>query len=394
MSDGFITWYLRGPVTTDLVDRLTDAGAALTYPGSVDEVSILDPEGSQVFLTHDVFLSLLRGNSLLRGDEPSLTFQLWWARSDDLVVTVRRHTGIGSPSGTVYSVDCSLDGLTTQQTDSVVAATGRLLDEASESVVAAVVDRRGRTADVDWDAFMNGSGDLLDLPDLLVMSQEHLEATRPGWGDWSLGDPAPALATLRGMRPLAAPFPAPDDLRAAPLWENYVVAQMTQASLGLIPLNTLALGVVVDGLDVTVTCQLGTFGDTDLDDLHEITEELATLVGGHVHVTSTHEVRDEPAITPHDAATWIYVARPEALAGSTVETRLLALASGSLDPSDAADWAARTMERLEDADVPDAVWVALDRMSGADLLAGPGTPLHGPEDYRMWLAELQAEQSR
>ena len=189
-------------------------------------------------------------------------------------------------------------------------------------------------------------------------------------------------------------LPTPDDLGAAPLWENYVIAQLTQASLGLVPLNALALGVVVDGLDVTVTCQLGALSDTDLDDLREIAEELTSLVGEHVHVTSTHEVREEPAITPHDAATWIYVARPEVLASSTAETRLLALASGSLDPSDVADWATRTMERLEDADVPDAVWMALDRMSGADLLTGPGAPLHGPEDYRAWLSDFQASLGR
>lgn len=204
MSDGFITWYLRGPVSADPVDRLDETGAALTYPGAHEQVSILDPEGSQVLVTHDTFLSLLQDSSP-QNAAPSLTFQMWWSRSDDLVVTVRRHVGDGSPSAGLYGVGCSLDGLTTEQTNSLVAVTGRLLDEAPESVVAAVIDRQGVTADLDWDAFISGSGEIPHFPDLLVMSRRHVEATRPG-GDWSLGEPAPALATLRG-----SPMFTPDE---------------------------------------------------------------------------------------------------------------------------------------------------------------------------------------
>ncbi|THV36474.1 hypothetical protein [Glycomyces buryatensis] len=110
----------------------------------------------------------------------------------------------------------------------------------------------------------------------------------------------------------AMPPPTPEDLGAAPLWENYIIAQATQASLGLIPRNALALGVTVDGLDVTVTCQLQAITRADKEDLREIAQELTLLLGAHVNVTSAHHILESPVITPHDAASWIFVARADA----------------------------------------------------------------------------------
>ena len=40
---------------------------------------------------------------------------------------------------------------------------------------------------------------------------------------------------------------------------------------------------------------------------------------------------------------------------------------------------------LKDEDV----WRALARLSGADLLEGPGVPLHGPEDFAVWFEEFR-----
>ncbi|THV36473.1 hypothetical protein [Glycomyces buryatensis] len=193
MSDEFMAWFLRGPVHAQLVRWLTGTGAVLSMPGSHDEVSILDFEGTQEFVTREAFMSWLEGV------EPSLTFQMWFTRSDDLTVTLRRRLGHGSPSGEFYGVYCYLDGLTTEQMDSAVAGTDRLLEERPEDVVGIVVDRRGVTADFDWDAFMSGSGETPPLPDLLVVSRQHVETAFEDWGDWSLGEPAPALATLRGI---------------------------------------------------------------------------------------------------------------------------------------------------------------------------------------------------
>lgn len=106
-------------------------------------------------------------------------------------------------------------------------------------------------------------------------------------------------------------LPTPEDLGNAPVWENYVIAQTTQASLGLIPQGALAFGVAVDGLDVTLTCQLREISDADTEDLGEIAQELSILLGEHVNITVAQEVHDMPTITPHDAVAWTFIARSE-----------------------------------------------------------------------------------
>ncbi|MCA5895228.1 hypothetical protein LEP48_18010 [Isoptericola sp. NEAU-Y5] len=84
----------------------------------------------------------------------------------------------------------------------------------------------------------------------------------------------------------------------------------------------------------------------------------------------------------------------EATDRSTVDSKLTALANGSLDPGDAADWAMTALRDMDDdEDVDDAVMEALDKLSGADLLSGPGTYLHGPADFRTWLSEFRAAAS-
>lgn len=105
-------------------------------------------------------------------------------------------------------------------------------------------------------------------------------------------------------------LPTPDDLGRAPAWENYVIAQLTQAALGMIPRNAVALGVEVDRNNVTLRCQLRELTDQDVEDLTEIVDELVTLVGDKVRVRWLHEIRDEPLITPRDQTTWTFAARP------------------------------------------------------------------------------------
>jgi hypothetical protein len=104
-------------------------------------------------------------------------------------------------------------------------------------------------------------------------------------------------------------LPTPEDPGRGPVWDNYVVAQATGAALGLIPRNALALGVEVDGWEVTLRCQLRVLTDEDEDELRAIASELEILIGGRIHVGCAQEVRAEPSISPHDGICWIYVAR-------------------------------------------------------------------------------------
>lgn len=104
-------------------------------------------------------------------------------------------------------------------------------------------------------------------------------------------------------------MPTPDDPANAPVWENYVVAQAVQASLRLIPRGTLAFGVEVDRENVRLQFQLAEVSDEDAADITDITEDLTSLLGGQVRVSSVHAVREQPELSPDDHVRWIFVAR-------------------------------------------------------------------------------------
>ncbi|MFC8597680.1 hypothetical protein [Isoptericola sp. NPDC057191] len=104
-------------------------------------------------------------------------------------------------------------------------------------------------------------------------------------------------------------LPTPEYLGGAPLWENYVVAQLTQASLSLVPRDALALGVAVDGLDVAVVCQVRERTEDSGVDVDEIAQELQFLLGERVRVTTRFETQSAPTMTPHDTTVWVFAAR-------------------------------------------------------------------------------------
>lgn len=106
-------------------------------------------------------------------------------------------------------------------------------------------------------------------------------------------------------------MPMPQNLEGVPLWENYVVAQTTQASLSLIPREALALGVEVDDLHITVVCQVRVETEATTEDLNEITQELYFLIGESAQITTRLEKREAPTITPDDEAIWIFASRDD-----------------------------------------------------------------------------------
>jgi hypothetical protein len=104
-------------------------------------------------------------------------------------------------------------------------------------------------------------------------------------------------------------LPTPDDPVEAPVWDNYVVAQAVQASLGLIPRTALAFGVAVQGADVRLVFQLSELREQDKNDMHEIWHQLETLVGDAVNVDLRHEVRQLRHVSPLDGVRWVFLAR-------------------------------------------------------------------------------------
>lgn len=74
-----------------------------------------------------------------------------------------------------------------------------------------------------------------------------------------------------------------------------------------------------------------------------------------------------------------------------IRTRLELLAGDAgADVSGIADWALETMQGDDPLLEQEAVWRALDELSGADSLTGPGSYLYGPADFRAWLEEFTA----
>ncbi len=104
-------------------------------------------------------------------------------------------------------------------------------------------------------------------------------------------------------------LPTPEDPADAPVWENYVVAQTAQASLGNIPLHALALGVTVSGTSVVLRFQLSAITAADEEDMSAIASELQDLVGDHVRVDTVREIREERLISPDDAVRYVFLAR-------------------------------------------------------------------------------------
>lgn len=119
----------------------------------------------------------------------------------------------------------------------------------------------------------------------------------------------------RGERPLEltgaaqATYPSPCDSGTAPVWDNYVVAQVAQASLGSIPRSALAFGVMVSGLDVRLVFQLRVLDDEGQQDMQDIVSELEAYLGGDVRIESVHEIREWRSIDRRDGVRWVYLAR-------------------------------------------------------------------------------------
>ena len=105
-------------------------------------------------------------------------------------------------------------------------------------------------------------------------------------------------------------LPTPGDPAGSPVWENYIVAQAVQATLGQIPVHALAVGVQVADSQVRCVFQLSEVNADDRADMDDVVSELGALVGDYVSVQLTSEVVVERSISPSDGVRWIFLARP------------------------------------------------------------------------------------
>ncbi|WP_199422437.1 hypothetical protein [Actinotalea solisilvae] len=105
-------------------------------------------------------------------------------------------------------------------------------------------------------------------------------------------------------------YPSPEDMKLAPAWDNYVVAQLSQAALGIIPVNALALGAEIFGSRVRLHFQLTTESEQDIEDMREIEDGLSDLVGDAVQIERAVEIRAEPSLAPRGVR-WVYRVRQD-----------------------------------------------------------------------------------
>ncbi|MCO5313409.1 MAG: hypothetical protein M9952_10820 [Microthrixaceae bacterium] len=106
-------------------------------------------------------------------------------------------------------------------------------------------------------------------------------------------------------------YPSPSDPLSAPVWENYVVAQVVQASLGLIPEGALAVGVRVEGTLVSLVVQLSESTSRESDDIDDIRTTLDDLLGPEVSVEVITEHLRDRRVSPYDGIRWVYLRRVE-----------------------------------------------------------------------------------
>ncbi|MDR7380933.1 hypothetical protein [Promicromonospora iranensis] len=190
MSDGFMIWFLRGEPTERVVDHLAATGATLAYPIGEGQVSVIDLEGTREIISSECFVPLLEDN-----DSPSLTFQMWYSKSEDMVVTVRRNLTETSSGTAFYSVTCYLDGLEFHQVESAISGADQLASASSDEVIGIVIDKRGSTEDFDWDAFIADPSTTPPAPERLVVRRDAIEHHAADHAAWSLGNPTAELAT-------------------------------------------------------------------------------------------------------------------------------------------------------------------------------------------------------
>jgi hypothetical protein len=188
-------WFLRGETTGRVVDHLAATGAALAYPIGEGWVSVLDLEGTRELVSREAFMSLLQDN-----DAPTQAFQTWYSTSEDMVVTIHRNLTEVSSNATFYAVTCYLDGLELEQVEAAISGAAQLVSGSPEKVVGFVIDKRGGTEDFDWHAFMCDPSTVPPVPDRLVVQRAAIEGHPADRGAWSMGDPAPAFATLNDVR--------------------------------------------------------------------------------------------------------------------------------------------------------------------------------------------------
>lgn len=168
MSDGFYYWYraARRAVSVErLVETLEGNGVVLANPSTGAITAITNgPEswGEQVPVERSELFA-----SLALHSAREVNFQLWLDGDTDVFTRFR------SLGDEATVVEFGLDGMTAAERETVIFAVSQAVEADRKDTIGLVVDRRGVTEDVDWDALVLGAATLLEnWPDLLGVRPE------------------------------------------------------------------------------------------------------------------------------------------------------------------------------------------------------------------------------
>jgi hypothetical protein len=167
MSDGFFFLYRSDwrPDTAAAFLRTVDSGGLMLTNPATRRVSWItngpDTWGEQVFVTEPVLVERLT----LPAGTDEVNFQLWLDGDNDVFTRVRR------VDSDLVALEFSLDGLTSDEQDRVVAGLQQTLESHRAGTVGFVVDRSGASEDVDWDDVMAGGATVVaPFPDAFGIS--------------------------------------------------------------------------------------------------------------------------------------------------------------------------------------------------------------------------------
>jgi len=119
------------------------------------------------------------------------------------------------------------------------------------------------------------------------------------------------FATTRGDGgPTHTGYPTASAMSAVG-WRNYLMAQLASASLGAIPRHALAVGVEPGDDALTVHFQLTEVDEQDEENMAEIVDEFAILLGDVALVRKAVDVRPVRHVNPFQGILWTYTARWE-----------------------------------------------------------------------------------
>ncbi|MEW2631403.1 hypothetical protein AB0903_07020 [Streptomyces sp. NPDC048389] len=193
MADGFIRWYRESGATSVFdaqAELFASHGIGLVHPAHGTAV-VLDVEGESVPMRREE-LGRLLGLRIA-----SITMN-WWFSADVDVVDEYAYEPLGCEIQTLW-----LDGLTTEQSDTVEAAVVAAATGLPTPTRAVIVDRQGASDPGDWDAAVLYEGEAPSVfPDRLLVSAPLAETVLSARPDLRREEAGRGMTLLSLPRPL------------------------------------------------------------------------------------------------------------------------------------------------------------------------------------------------